>query len=141
LDIRRNEIRGNLTLRNDIRRNVTRGNEIRGNATRGNVFSGKCGLGEMVRGEMKYEESVCGETIIRGNESNPNQHELFGEFFKFSRFSCVTKLRKNWNPTDYNRHKVDLTLSYEKQTSWHIIFIYYNNYSKPIKFVCSPTGK
>jgi hypothetical protein len=27
----------------------------------------------------------------------------------------VSKLKKSGNPTDYNRHKVGLTLSYEKQ--------------------------
>jgi hypothetical protein len=60
--------------------------KIRGNVTRGIVFSGKCAFGEMVHVEMKYGESVGGETIIRENVPNTNQHELFGVFSNFLGF-------------------------------------------------------
>jgi hypothetical protein len=68
--IRRNEIQKNLTRGDEIRINVTLGNDIRGNVTRENEF-GRNGPRRNGPEEMKYGELVRGETIIRGNVSNP----------------------------------------------------------------------
>jgi hypothetical protein len=48
------------------------------------------------------------------------------DFLSFPGFLACQNLKKNVNKTDHNRHKVGLTLLYEKQSSYNIFILLKN---------------